>query len=71
MCLFNPSIKSMGCITSLPNINILAEKPVDLTCFFMECKALETRGRCLPQSFLPLDMQDLIICRINLLKTSV
>ena len=32
MCLFNPSIKSMGCITSLPNISILAEKPV----FFLQ-----------------------------------
>ena len=51
--LLNPSIKSMGCITSLPNINMLAEKPVDL--FFMECKAMDMRGRCSSQSFRPLE----------------
>ena len=48
---------------------MLAEKTLDLV--FSECtrKAMEMSGRCSSKSFMPLEMYDLIICRINLFKT--
>ena len=44
----------MVLIVSLPNFSVLAEKLVDL--FFMECKAMKVRGRCVSKSFTPLEM---------------
>ena len=45
-----PRIKCLGCIVSLPIVNILSENPVKNDVFFIECRSKDIKKNARPSS---------------------